>query len=75
MSNEVRRMNDRLRAARKAKGITITYLSKKLGYKSASGYANIEYGIVKPSLENARIIADILEMPIEELFLTKSYTK
>lgn len=64
-------MNEKLRSARKAKGITITFLSKKLGYKSPSGYANIEYGFVKPSLENAKIIAEILDVEIDDLFFNK----
>ncbi|WP_397537843.1 helix-turn-helix transcriptional regulator [Rummeliibacillus pycnus] len=68
-------MNEELRAARKAKGITITFLSKKLGYKNPSGYANIEYGFVKPSLENAKIIAELLDVPIDELFFNKKLHK
>ncbi|MER2009043.1 MAG: helix-turn-helix transcriptional regulator [Psychrobacillus sp.] len=63
-----------LREARKSKGVSMTYMAKKLGYKSVSGYANIEYGITKPSLKNAVKIAEILETSLDELFLRKSYT-
>ncbi|MFA1738483.1 helix-turn-helix domain-containing protein [Lysinibacillus fusiformis] len=57
-----------LREARKSKGLSMTYMSRRLGYKSVSGYANIEYGITKPSLNNAVKIAEILGMSLSELF-------
>ncbi|MBD8521843.1 helix-turn-helix transcriptional regulator [Lysinibacillus fusiformis] len=57
-----------LREARKSKGLSMTYMSRKLGYKSVSGYANIEYGITKLSLKNAVKIAKILDMSLSELF-------
>ncbi|MFT8363746.1 MAG: helix-turn-helix transcriptional regulator [Sporolactobacillus sp.] len=57
-----------LRKKRQAKGISITYMSRKLGYKYPSGYANIESGRVKPKLEIAKAIADILECDIDSLF-------
>ena len=61
-------MKTTLREARKSKGVSMTYMAKKLGYKSVSGYANIEYGITKPSLKNAVKIAEILETSLDELF-------
>lgn len=57
-----------LRDARKSKGLSMTYMARKLGYKSVSGYANIEYGTTKASLENAVKIAKILDMSLDELF-------
>ena len=61
-------MNGKLRQVRKSKGITQTFMASKLGYKKASGYANIESGHRKLSLENAKKIAEILDMDINELF-------
>ncbi|MFF2174935.1 helix-turn-helix transcriptional regulator [Lysinibacillus sp. NPDC058147] len=57
-----------LRDARKSKGLSMTYMARKLGYKSVSGYANIEYGTTKASLENAVKIANLLDMSLDELF-------
>lgn len=57
-----------LRELRKSKGITQTFISCKLGYANTSGYNNIELGRVRPSLEHAKVIADIFELSIEEVF-------
>lgn len=61
-------MKVNLRNARKSKGLTMAYMARELGYKSVSGYANIEYGITRPSLENAIKIANILNVTLIELF-------
>jgi len=61
-------LNTKLRSVRMQKGITQTFLAKKLGFKTASGYNNIEMGRTKPSLEQAKNISEILGVPIEELF-------
>ncbi|MCY7618580.1 MULTISPECIES: helix-turn-helix transcriptional regulator [Bacillus] len=66
---------EHLREERILQGKTQTYMAKKLGYKYTSGYANIEMGRTKPSLEIAKHIADLLNRGVQELFLTKSYTK
>ncbi|WP_423059925.1 XRE family transcriptional regulator [Bacillus safensis] len=39
-----------------------------MGYKYTSGYANIEMGRTKPSLEIAKHIADLLNTGVQELF-------
>ncbi|MFP7291884.1 helix-turn-helix transcriptional regulator [Bacillus safensis] len=44
---------ENLREERILQGKTQTYMAKKLGYKYTSGYANIEMGRTKPSLEIA----------------------
>jgi len=62
---------NKLRKKRLEKGISQVFISKKLGYKTASGYANIEAGRNKLSLENAKIIAEIIGVPLEELFFTE----
>jgi len=58
----------KLKQARKAKGLSQTFMAEKLGYTYPSGYANIETGRNKLSLENAKKIADILQMDVNELF-------
>ncbi|MFT8928481.1 MAG: helix-turn-helix transcriptional regulator [Sporolactobacillus sp.] len=58
----------KLRRKRLSKGVSITFMSKRLGYKYPSGYANIESGRVKPDLQKARIICDILGTDINSLF-------
>lgn len=60
-------MRTKLREARKSKGLSMTYMAHKLGYKSVSGYANIEYGTTKVSFENAVKIANLLNMSLDEL--------
>lgn len=46
----------------------MTFMAHKLGYRSASGYANIESGHTKLSLKAAKQIAEILEIEMDELF-------
>ncbi|AWX21223.1 XRE family transcriptional regulator [Bacillus subtilis subsp. subtilis] len=65
----------KLRDTRLAQGKTQTYMAKQLGYRYASGYANIEMGRTKPSLEKAQQISELLDGDVNELFLMKSYTK
>jgi putative transcriptional regulator len=66
-------MRHKLRMARQEKGITQTFIAKKLGYKTASGYNNIEMGRTKPSIEKAKKIADILGKSIDELFFDENF--
>lgn len=66
---------ENLREERILQGKTQTYMAKKLGYKYTSGYANIEMGRTKPSLEIAKHIADLLNIGVQSFFLVKSYTK
>lgn len=61
----------RLKEIRTAKGITQTYLSKKLGFKSTSSYKAIEDGRNKLDIFNAKILADTLGVQIEELICEK----
>lgn len=60
-------MRKRLRQLRIERGISQTFLAKKLGYSHSSGYANIEYGRNNLTLENALIIADVLGIDVSEL--------
>lgn len=65
----------KLRNLRLAKGISQTHMAKQLGYKYASGYANIEMGRNKPSLEAAKKISEILNTNVEELFFEQKLHK
>ncbi|MFB7302573.1 helix-turn-helix transcriptional regulator [Heyndrickxia sporothermodurans] len=58
----------KLREVRLAQGKSQTFMAKKLGYKYPSGYANIEMGRTKPSLEKAKQISEILGVDVNELF-------
>ncbi|MER2459398.1 helix-turn-helix transcriptional regulator [Bacillus subtilis] len=58
----------KLRDTRLAQGKTQTYMAKQLGYRYASGYANIEMGRTKPSLEKAQQISELLDGDVNELF-------
>lgn len=58
----------KLRDERLTQGKSQTFMAKKLGYKYASGYANIEMGRTKPSLEKAKQISEILNVDVNELF-------
>ncbi|AST93045.1 transcriptional regulator [Sutcliffiella cohnii] len=61
----------KLREVRISQGKSQTFMAKKLGYKYASGYANIEMGRTKPSLEKAKEISEILGVEVNELFFDK----
>ncbi|MEX5836436.1 helix-turn-helix transcriptional regulator [Bacillus velezensis] len=61
-------MLEKLRATRLSQGKTQTFMAKKLGYRYASGYANIEMGRTKPSLEKAHQISELLNEEVDELF-------
>ncbi|MGG3663180.1 helix-turn-helix transcriptional regulator [Bacillus gobiensis] len=58
----------KLRKVRMSQGKSQTFMAKKLGYKYTSGYANIEMGRTKPTLEKALHISDILGVDINDLF-------
>lgn len=62
------KMENRLREIRKEKKIGQGYLVDQLGV-SRQSISSIENGRCTPSLELAFDIADLLEMPIEEIFI------
>lgn len=61
-------MKLKLREIRKSKGITQTFISEKLGFKSVSGYNAIELGKRRLDLVRAKKLAEILDVSLEELF-------
>lgn len=65
----------KLRDTRLAQGKTQTYMAKQLGYRYASGYANIEMGRTKPSLEKAQQISELLDGDVNELFFVEKLHK
>lgn len=65
--SEVKPTMLKLRKLRLEKGVSQTYISRKLGFKYPSGYSNIEQGRNKLSYDHAVIIADILNVDVSEL--------
>ena len=64
-------MENRLREIRKEKKIGQGYLVEKLGV-SRQSISSIENGRCTPSLELAFDIADLLEMPLDEIFIHRN---
>ncbi len=60
-------MRKKLRQLRKDRGISQTFLAKKLGFKYTSGYSNIEYGTNRLSYEQALTIAGVFNVDVNEL--------
>ncbi|MEG0772872.1 helix-turn-helix transcriptional regulator [Clostridium sp.] len=60
-------MNNNIRQVIKEKGLKITHVITKTGLSKSSFY-EIMNGNSMPSLENARIIANTIEVPLSELF-------
>jgi DNA-binding XRE family transcriptional regulator len=60
--------NDRLRAARKAKGWTQTELGELIGGSPQSTIARLELGVYEPSLRTALALGRTLDLSVEALF-------
>ena len=63
-------MFEKLRKIRQEKNIKAKEIADKLGLKTEGAYYKKETGFVPFTLEEGKIIADILKMPIEEIFFT-----
>lgn len=61
-----------IRKIRTSRGITATFMAKKLGYKSVSSYTRLEKGDTNITLEQAKRIADLLMVDINEFFCDKN---
>lgn len=61
-------MFEKLRKIRQEKGIKASALAEKLGLKTEGAYYKKETGQVPFTLTEGKIVADLLEMPIEEIF-------
>ncbi|OES45842.1 helix-turn-helix domain-containing protein [Domibacillus iocasae] len=73
MSKEVEKINNlklgkRVREIRISKGIKISHVAKKLGYKSSSMISEFERGKKGLDAEKIPLLAEILGVSIEELF-------
>lgn len=60
-------LGDRLKEEREKRGWSQVLVSKKLGLKRSSTYANWEYGIREPDLEMLQKLADLYEVSIDWL--------
>ena len=67
-------MENRLKEIRKEKKIGQGYLVEKLGV-SRQTISSIENGRCTPSLDLALDIANLLEMPVDEIFIHKNRFK
>lgn len=61
-------LGERIRKIRLEKGITLTYVSKKLGYKTSSALAGIENGKHGLDAEKMPILLNALGITYDELF-------
>lgn len=55
----------KMREIRIEKGITQSFIAKKLGFSSSQAYANIEYGKTELKFDVAVRAASILNVPIQ----------
>lgn len=63
-------MFEKLRKIRQEKNVKAKDIAKKLGLKTEGAYYKKEAGTVPFTLKEGKIVADILNMPIEEIFFT-----
>ena len=61
-------MFERLRKLRKEKNIQAKEIAEKIGLKTEAAYYKKETGSVPFTLKEGKIISEMLEMPIEEIF-------
>ena len=61
------KIKNRVKELRKSKGITQDEMAKILGYKNKSGYSQLENGVVKMTIDKAKIIASTLGISPEEI--------
>lgn len=61
-------MYNKLKAERRAKGVTCETMAKILNLKTKSGYSKKENGSVPFTLEECKLIAKYFNKALEELF-------
>ena len=61
-------MFEKLRKIRQEKNIKAKDIAEKIGLKTEGAYYKKETGSVPFTLEEGKIIADMLQMPIEDIF-------
>ena len=60
-------LENKLKEKREQLGYTQEQMAEKLGYSSKSGYNMLENGNVKLSLEKAKILSNLLNIPLNEI--------
>ena len=63
-------MFEKLRKIRQEKNVKAKEIAEKMGLKTESAYYKKETRAVPFTLEEGKIVADILGMPIEEIFFS-----
>ena len=63
-------MFERLRKIRKEKNVSALEIARKIGLKTEGAYYKKETGDVPFTLTEGKIISDLFEMPIEDIFFT-----
>lgn len=64
-------MFERLRKIRQEKNIKAKDIAEKLGLKTESAYYKKETGTVPFTLQEGKIVSEIIGLPIEEIFFTE----
>jgi transcriptional regulator with XRE-family HTH domain len=65
----------KLKELRESRGITLTFISKQLGFSSVSSYSMIEKGERRLDVIKAKKLAKIFGVEIEELFFENDLAK
>lgn len=68
-------MSLKLKQLRESRGITQTFISKKLGFESVSSYSMIEKGERRLDVVKAKQLAEIFGVKIEDLFFEDDLAK
>lgn len=63
-------MFEKLRKIRQEKNVKAKEIAEKMGLKTEGAYYKKETGTVPFTLEEGKIVSDILGLPIEEIFFT-----
>lgn len=66
---------ERLRKLRKARGITAKKMAEALGLKTVGAYYKKECGMNKITVEEAKIIASVLGVSMDETFAGEKHGK
>ena len=64
-------MFERLRKFRQEKNIKAKEMAEKLGLKTEGAYYKKETGTVPFTLQEGKIVSEIIGLPIEEIFFTE----
>ena len=64
---------EKIKQLRKSADIAIGDMAEKLGYKSPNGYFYLERGISQFTAVMLADVAEMFDVPIEELFVNEEY--